>query len=132
MGAWSGEPFGNDSAGDWAWDLKEQTTWDAVRDALAAVVDTDGPVDSDDATTAIAAAEVVAHGLGRPTQVDGYTADVAAFAMRAGAPGGDVVELAVRALAEATDPEGELAELWEDDPEEWDAANAKLRTALEG
>jgi hypothetical protein len=131
MGTWSGEPFGNDGAADWAWDLDDAADWQPVRRALHAALN--GPLDGDVAETAIAAAEVVAHGLGRPTQQDAYTDSVSAFVKRVGAPPGDLVPLAVAAVDTATGPDSELTELWnEADPSEWREANARLDAALRG
>ena len=67
MGTWSGEPFGNDVAADFAWELDEQKRWNVVRDALREALRSKELLDADTACIAIAAAEVVAHGLGRPT-----------------------------------------------------------------
>ena len=132
MGTWSGDPFGNDSAADWAWELDGQNDWDLVRAALETAVEAGDAVDDDDAVMAIAAAEAVAHGLGRPTQVSAYTESVAAFATRAPTPPPDLVQLALDALAIATGPASGLTELWADDPVEWNDANAKLEAALKG
>lgn len=130
MGTWSGQPFGSDSASDWAYDLAEAPDWSIVREALTTVAG-ETEVDSDDAVIAIAAAEVVAHGLDRPTQTDAYTESVASFAQRVGRPDADLVALALDALTAATSPDSELTELWEDeDPEEWVTANATLKQAL--
>jgi hypothetical protein len=132
MGTWSGDPFGNDSAADWAWELDGQDDWDVVRTVLDAAVESGDGVDDDDAVMAIAAAEAVAHGLGRATQDDPYTESVAAFAKRAPEPPADLVQLALDALAVATGPSSGLTELWADDPVEWNDANAKLEAALKG
>lgn len=131
MGTWSGEPFGNDGAADWAWELDAATDWQPVRLALNEALD--GVLDGDVAETAVAAAEVVAHGLGRPTQQDAYTESVSAFVKRVGGPPGDLVALAVAALGTATGPDSELTELWNDaDPSEWRESNAKIDAALRG
>lgn len=131
MGAWSGEPFGNDSAADWAWELEDASDWSPVRSALDEALAAEGPIDEDVATFAIAAAEVVAHGLGRATQSDAYTEEVAAFVDRVGVPPEDLVGLALSALAVAAGPESELSELW-DGSDEWRAANERLVAALRG
>lgn len=131
MGTWSGEPFGNDGAADWSYVLDDAGDWGPVRAALREAID--GPLDADVAETAIAAAEVVAHGLARPTQDDAYTASVTAFVGRVGAPPGDLVALAIAALDTATGPDSELLDLWTDaDPTEWYEANARLDAALRG
>ncbi|MCC4908605.1 DUF4259 domain-containing protein [Microbacterium sp. cx-59] len=131
MGAWSGEPFGNDAAADWASELDSLTDWGAVRAALTAAAGVPD-LDADAASCAIAAAETVAHGIGKPTQNDAYTDSVHSFVERAGRPDDMLVALAISGLAAATSAGSELTELWEeDDPEEWRIANEALRDALE-
>jgi cobalamin biosynthesis protein CobT len=133
MGTWSGEPFGNDSAADWAWELDDSSDWEVVRGALEEVLDTGGAIDADDAIIAIAAAEVVARGLGRPSEQDADNESVDGFISRAPKPGNDLVDLALRSLEAASGPNSELTELWTDsDASEWIDANSKLRTALLG
>jgi Domain of unknown function (DUF4259) len=161
MGAWSGEPFGNDTAADWVWELDESSDWDAVRDALDEVLEPGDFIDADDASSAIAAAAVVARGLTRGVDQDGAplttnaddesdddddedendddqddddVADsITAFLDRAGEPPVDVVQLALNALNAATGPTSELSDLWaESGDTEWSLANAKLRTELGG
>lgn len=128
MGTWSGEPFGNDTAADWAWELEDADSWEIVRSALTAVVDGDD-FDEEDATLAVAAAEVVAHGLGRPTQEDAYTEEVIAFAKRMVPPSADLVALAQRALVAATATSSPLAELW-DGEQDWAQTNGLIAAAL--
>lgn len=128
MGAWSAEPFGNDAAVDWGWELDGSADWRVVEEVFDDVL-RDGPVDEEAGVIAIAAAEVVARGLGRPTQADAYCESAVAFVSRAGTPGSKLVELATAALAKATAADSELRELWDGDPE-WDAANARIAAAL--
>lgn len=131
MGTWSGEPFGGDGPADWAYELDDAADWTIVREALDTALS--GELDADVAETAIAAAEVVAHGLGRPTQSDAYTASVTAFVKRVGPPPADLIGLAVAAVGAASGPDSELTELWNDaDPSEWREANEKLEAALRG
>lgn len=129
MGAWSGEPFGNDTASDWVYELDEAGDWQYVREALDAAV-SPTQVDADAATLAIAAAEVVARGLGRE---GGPHADtITHFVQRAGRPDDELVALALAALAASDSPGSELTELWEEaDPEEWREANDAVRSVLE-
>jgi hypothetical protein len=129
MGAWSAEPFGNDDAADWAWELDDAQDWDIVREAFDAVAD---PEDGDEGAEAIAvaAAEVVAHGLGRPTQSDSYTESVTDFVARVGAPPDDLPSRAVEALNAVTTSGGALRELWEDDAE-WLSRTTEVRQAIE-
>jgi hypothetical protein len=131
MGAWSAEPFGNDSAADWAWELDDSTDWQVVEDAFREVLDVGDAIDADVASNAIGAAETVAQGLGRATQDDSFTESVGAFVARVSRPGAETVRLALAALAAATGPTSELTELWEDSGrEEWDRANARIAAAL--
>ena len=131
MDTWSGEPIGNDVAADFAWELDEEKRWNVVKNALREALRIKEPLDADTACIAIAAAEVVAHGLGRPTQSDAYTESVEGFVARARKPSNRLVKAAERALAIATSPDGELAELWaEGDAHEWHDANARLVSAL--
>ncbi|WP_205791559.1 DUF4259 domain-containing protein [Microbacterium sulfonylureivorans] len=132
MGAWSAEPFGNDTAADWAWGLAEADNWDLVLDALIAVLGEDpANVDADLASLAIAAAEVVAHAFGRPTQVDAYTEGVSEFIARVPSPPDGIVPVALTALGIAASPRGELAELWrESGDDEWAIATGRVRDSL--
>jgi hypothetical protein len=133
MGAWSGEPFGNDSAADWAWDLSKQTDWQPVRHALREAANASKYIDADIASNAIAAAETVAHGLGRATQDDAYTESVTAFVARTPKPNDETVQLALAGLAAATGSNSELTDLWAESGEtEWAQANAQIKTALTG
>jgi len=131
MGTWSGEPFGNDAAADFAWELDDQKRWTVVRDALRAASRSEGPIDAATAEIAIAAAEVVAHALGRPTQSDAYTESVESFVIRARRPSPRLVREAERAVAAASAAGDELAELWtEADAQELHDANGRLLRAL--
>jgi hypothetical protein len=158
MGAWSGEPFGNDTAADWLWELDDSSDWDVVSGALNAALSTDDLLDADVASCAIAAAEVVARGIAHSPLVsnqagvdadddddasdesddesdqDDDTSDsITAFLGRAGDPSADIVQLALSALDSATGPNSELTELWaESGDTEWAQANAKLRSGLGG
>ena len=132
MGAWSAEPFGNDTAADWAWELDDAESWDVVIDALTVLLDEEpATIDADVAAVAIAAAEVVAHASGRPTQSDAYTESVTAFVERVPNPPFGIVPVALSALEIAASPEGELAELsTEEGADAWSAAVVRLRESL--
>ncbi|WP_169796687.1 DUF4259 domain-containing protein [Chondromyces crocatus] len=64
MGAWGHRSFENDSALDWLLDLGSESD---LRAALEAVAEADANeyIDVDDASTALAAAEIVAAGYGK-------------------------------------------------------------------
>jgi hypothetical protein len=155
MGAWSGEPFGNDTASDWLWELDDSSDWDVVRGALDLAVGGDEELDADVATNAIAAAAVVAQGIGHSAKRNASAADdddadldddgdedvsddeasnsIDAFLNRAGEPSADLVQLAISALDAATGPSSELTDLWnESGADEWEKANAAVRADLGG
>lgn len=131
MGAWSVEPFGNDVAADWAWELEDESSWSVVEGALSGALEDGDEIDHETAVIAVAAAEVVAHGLGHATQRDAYTGEVESFIARAGRPTDETVALAIAALAAACGSGSELAADWAGigDPG-WDESIAHLRTAL--
>ena len=71
MGAWSHEPFGNDTACDWAYELDDATDLSIIESAIDAVLDEElDYIDASDAEEAIAAIEVLAKLLGHGTQTD--------------------------------------------------------------
>jgi len=134
MGTWSAEPVGNDAAADFVGDLEDERGWSVVQTALTAATEAGDEIDSDVAELALAAAEVVAHGVGRPTQDDAYTTSIAQFVNRAGKPDDALVRLAVQAVTAAASPAGELSELWDDagseDLAEWRESVSRLTASL--
>lgn len=132
MGTWSHEPFGNDSANDWAYDLEECTDFSLVAAALKRAADSGEYLDADEAVEAVAAAEVLAKALGRGTQSDAYTGKVDAWLASIPAkPSPELSALAQRALAKVLGPESELRELWEESDEFalWEASVVALQSA---
>lgn len=129
MGAWSVEPFGNDVAADWAWELEDESDWSVVDEALADALEDGEEIDHDTAVIAVAAAEVVAHGLGHATQRDAYTEEIDSFIARAGRPTPDTRDLAVAALNAACGSGSELTAAWTGDPG-WGEAIEQIRAAL--
>jgi len=134
VGTWSHEPFGNDSANDWAYDLDGQTDFSLVAQAVQAVLDNGNDyLDADVAVEAVAAAEVLAKALGRGTQADAYTEKVDAWLESiAVKPSPDLLSKAQAALTRIVGPDSELRELWEDsdDFESWQSSVRALRSAV--
>jgi len=134
MGTWSHEPFGNDSACDWAYGLVKQKHFTSVETAIRSVLDEgDGYVDADVAVEAVAAAEVLAKALGRGTQADVYTEEVDAWlASISIKPSSDLVDKANAALGRILESESELRELWEesDELDAWESSIRTLQAAL--
>jgi hypothetical protein len=135
MGAWGYRSFENDSALDWAGDAEESDDFSPVTDVLHRIVSAsaDDYLEVDDASAAIAAAEVLAALLDRPTpglppnlkdwiaarRSDGYLATP------------DLVDLAERAIDRVLS-NSELSELWDEsaEPQEWRRSVADLQTRL--
>lgn len=123
--------MGNDTAADFVAGLEGRRRWTIVKAALAEATRTGSTLESDVAANAIAAAEVVAHGLGRPTQTDAYTESVQRFVGRARRPSRRLAERAMRAVEVAASPDGELAELWaESAASEWQEALDRMIVSL--
>jgi hypothetical protein len=133
MGAWSHEPFGNDSAADWSYGLADCQDTAYIETALDAVLGDEDYLDADAAVEAVAAAEVIAKMLGKGTQADAYTesADIWVAAMST-PPSAALRAKAVRALDRITAGESELAELWADSEDDaaWLESMATLRAAV--
>ena len=135
MGTWSHEPFGNDTANDWAYDLEGMKDFSLVAKAIQEVVDNGADyLDADVAVEAVAAAEVLAKALGRGTQSDAYTEKVDVWIKSIAArPSPDLLSRAGAALTRILGPDSELRDLWEegDGLEEWKASMEALRSALQ-
>ena len=136
MGTWSHEPFGNDSAADWAYALDGRKDFSLVAQAIQNVLDNGADyLGADVAVEAVAAAEVLAKALGRGTQTDTYTEKVDQWLKTiTAAPSSDLLAKARKALARILEPDSELWELWEesDDFESWESSVKALQSALTG
>jgi len=70
MGTWSHEPFGNDDACDWSYELFDSNDLSSVEAALNSVLNGDDYLEASTASNAVAAVEVIAKLLGKGTQTD--------------------------------------------------------------
>lgn len=135
MGAWSHEPFGNDTANDWGYGLEDTQDLSLVDAALSAVVNCEEKyLDASVAEEAVAAAEVLAQLLGRGTQRDSYTKKVEAWTRTVTIrPSPELKHKARKALERILSDESELRELWQesDQASEWEDSIRALQTALE-
>lgn len=132
MGAWSHEPFGNDDANDWAYELEETDDLSLIEAALDVVLDADGYLDAPEASCAIGAVEVIAKLLGKGTQTDAYTEKVDEWVKTVRVkPSRALLDKARRALDRIRAKDSELKDLWhEDDATEWEASLKALHTAV--
>ncbi len=134
MGAWSHEPFGNDSACDWASDLEGTTDFSMIETALDEMIEAeDDYLDADLGSAAIAAAEVLAKVLGQATQTEGYPDVVDEWLDQVESkPSTELLQKAQRALELVLTEESELYELWMESEEYmiWQESVFKLQAAL--
>ena len=134
MGTWSHEPFGNDTAIDWAYELQDTQDFLLVEQAIQRVLDC-GPehLDADLAVEAVAAAEIIAKALGRGTQSDAYTEEVDAWLKSISAvPTSTLRSNAHQAMSRILASDSELKELWEEseDLESWESSVRLLQSAM--
>ncbi len=133
MGAWGLGSFDNDDAADWVLDLFDGDSLAPARDAISAVLGAQGYIEAPEAGAALAAAEVIAAALGRPTATAQAQEGVQAWVARVRPE----VEPALaadarRAVARILGEDSELRELWEetDDYADWRAGVAALDQRL--
>jgi hypothetical protein len=133
MGTWDETSFGNDKANDWAYGLEECDDLSYIDATLQRILDAgDEYLEGPDGDEAIAAAEVVAWLLGRPTPVNAYTKKVAEWvAAHPIQPTPELTQKAVSALDRILRPPSELLELWEESgSDRWTASVADIRARL--
>jgi hypothetical protein len=113
MGAWGVGSLENDSALDWLGFFEDQPDLGLLESTFAAVADAeeDDYLEVDEASSAIAAAELVAFAMGHPGPElsDTVTAWIAQHRVEVAA----LAPLAVRALERVAN-DSEVAELWEE------------------
>ncbi len=134
MGAWSHEPFGNDTANDWAYRLEDVQDLSLIEAAFDAVNNNEGEyLDASVAEEAVAAAETLAHLLGRGAQMDSCTEKVQRWAKSVSArPNPALKNKARQALQRVLADGSELRELWEETEEypEWQESITTLQVAI--
>lgn len=128
MGAWGTGSFENDDAVDWLWDLDGPSGAAAVRAALDAAA-LEEHLECDQASVAVAAAEVVAVSLGVPPSR--VPDEVSSFVEEHGALLADLGEDALAAVRKVQDA-SELADVWaQKDAPAWETAMEDLSLRLE-
>ncbi len=134
MGTWSHEPFGNDTANDWTYELEETKDLSLIETALDNVLEMGGDyLEAPTAEEAIGAVEVLAKLLGRGTQSDAYTEKVDDWVKSIKQkPSPALLQKAQVAIGRILADDSELLELWmdSDDFEAWQASLALLRDAV--
>jgi hypothetical protein len=136
MGAWSPQPFGNDTAADWAFGLVESDDLSYIEAVLDKVLDQGAEyLEAPDAEEAVAAIEVIAKLQGKGTQRDAYTESVDAWvASSQQRPGPELLRKAGRAIDRILSGNSELLDLWQESDEApaWQQSLAALRAAVSG
>ena len=134
MGAWSHEPFGNDTANDWAYDLETTKDFSHIEAALDRVLESGTEyLEASSAEEAVAAIEVIAKLLGRGTQADAYTEKVDTWVKSIKQkPGTALLQKAQRSIDRILAKDSELLELWQDgeDTEKWRTSMNQLKEAV--
>ena len=133
MGAWSHEPFANDTASDWAHVMMDSTDLSHVEATLDRVLEAGSYVEAPDAEEAVAAVAVVAQLLGRSAPItdgpEGLQAWITGVGVR---PSAALLDKARRVADRVVAEDSELAELWDDSESatDWRASMAALRQAV--
>jgi hypothetical protein len=131
-GAWGVGSFANDDALDWVLELEQATASNFLIDTLRAIDANSKYVEAPECTNGLAAAEVVAAALGRPSKA--LPKEVAAWLKRIRPTiSPDLVKHAKGAVTFCRDsPKSELRQLWEESKEfqAWLADTANLLSRL--
>jgi len=117
MGAWDSTSFGNDTACDWAYGLKEVNDLSLVESAIYKVGESDY-LEAPAAEEAIAAGDTLARLLGRFDVKNSYTELVDDWvAKHKLIPSGKLIQSAQMAIERILTPPSELLELWQESDE---------------
>jgi hypothetical protein len=131
MGAWGNRNFENDQAMDFVGDFTDNPSLESLEEALATVVDLGDEgqyIEVDEASAALAAAEIVAATLKKPSSDFPEDLQPALTSISSNAV---VQELARKAVTQVA-KESELQELWAEggDAEEWQLIQKDLLERL--
>jgi len=132
MGAWGNGSFDNDDAADFLTDVTDGEDLAPVREIFAVVVSSNDYLEAPDASQAIAAAEIVAVILGRPTSAAQEEEELVAWLARVKpVVDSDLSKQAAQVLDRIL--ASELSELWEESDEfaDWKATVSDLRAHLQ-
>lgn len=123
MGAWDSDPFGNDTACDWKYEVEESEGLEVIEDTLDTVIATgDDYLEAPEAEEAIAAADTIARLKGRAYIKNSYTESLDAWVakQKIEVPQ-ELVDKALIVIDRILTEPSELLELWEEtgEPSEW-------------
>ena len=114
MGAWNCDPFGNDTACDWVYDLEETEDLSFIVETLDKIQAAGNDyLDAFEAEEAIAAADTLARLKGKFYARNSYTEDLDQWvAKHPMTPPKKILDSAVRAIDRILTKPSELLELW--------------------
>lgn len=129
MGAWGHANFDNDTATDYAGDFQDDPNETTLLETLAAVA-AEGYPEADEASEALAAAEIIAAALGKP--VRGFPEDLLLSAKNLHLTNPESAKKTARRAIKAVLKKSELQELWEESAEynDWVAVQEGLLERL--
>ena len=134
MGTWSVDPFGNDDAADWAYELEEAEDLTPIEEAIAAVLAVgDDYLEAPEASVGLAAIEVLARLCGNPGEKNSYTETVDKWVENTELkPDAELIDRAQAAIVRILSENSELKELWQesDDFAAWQASIEDLRARV--
>ena len=116
MGAWSSDPFGNDTAGDWKYGLDDVDDLSLIERTIQKVLDFGGDyLEAPDAEEAIAAIDTIARLKGRFYIKNAYTESVDKWVeSHPLIPPAALIAAAAKALDRILSEPSEALELWSD------------------
>jgi hypothetical protein len=135
MGAWGFTTFDNDDAADWLDELSDHQSLALVRETIAAVleVEPDEEVDAPLASAALAASELIAAAIGRPSGAARKQEELMIWISKMRpSPDAALIADALSAIDRILGPHSELRALWEesDDYAAWTDDVMQLRARL--
>ncbi|ALN84639.1 DUF4259 domain-containing protein [Lysobacter capsici] len=135
MGAWGFTTFDNDDAADWLDELSDHQSLALVRETIAAVleVEPDEEVDAPLASAALAASELIAAAIGRPSGAARKQEELMIWISKMRpSPDAALIADALSAIDRILGPHSELRALWEesDDYAAWTDDVTQLRARL--
>lgn len=135
MGAWGFTTFDNDDAADWLDELGDHQSLALVRETIAAVleVEADEEVDAPLASAALAASELIAAAIGRPSGAARKQEELMIWISKMRpSPDAALIADALSAIDRILGPHSELRALWEEseDYAAWTDDVTQLRARL--
>jgi hypothetical protein len=136
MGTWSHEPFGNDTACDWAYEFEDNDGYEVIEVAFDQIIDmtTEEFIDADLGCVAHAAAEVLAKSFSDGVAEDEYYPEPVEKWLENNKSKQNymLIPKALLALNLLTSENSELDELWQDseDYDDWTKNIDELKETL--